>query len=283
VDVWFEDTGPCDGPVLFFVYGLGCAICHWKYQMQFVARGGLGGPARIVWMDFRGHGASPDVPKGERVRMSDVVQDLATLAQLLEINQAIFLGQSMGGTLALQLASIRPDLVAGLFLQGAPIHAPSRSFGPFSVLTRRLWHGAITVNRIFPDKLKALRGMGQGIHLPLREAVRIFGFNPELAQTDDIDEYVAELFKMNPSVFFDLAADLEGFELEALHPPKVPGLILAGERDTLVPLADARELARWYSAAELVMVPHGSHCPHLDDPSLVNRILATFVTRHWRA
>jgi pimeloyl-ACP methyl ester carboxylesterase len=59
-----------------------------------------------------------------------------------------------------------------------------------------------------------------------------------------------------------------------------PALAIAGGRDQLVPLGEMRRLVKHLPAGELFVVPHGSHCPHFDDPGLVNRRIERFLGMH---
>jgi pimeloyl-ACP methyl ester carboxylesterase len=65
-----------------------------------------------------------------------------------------------------------------------------------------------------------------------------------------------------------LAARLSGLTL--------PILILHGERDPLVPVAQAHELARTLCHARLVTFPHGHHSPMDDDPEGFAQAIADF-------
>lgn len=302
VEVAFEDTleesvSKSDAariPTLFFVYGLGCAISHWKHQMAFFSRPAAASSDRVrmVWMDFRGHGASAQLAPEDRLRLATLADDLAIVSSILQLPKAIFLGQSMGGTVILELAARHPECVGGLVLLGAPIGGPSAgfNFGPFAGVSRTGWKFLIRLGQAWPRVVRDLHARlvpqndpvrRELLVLAVREIVRAYGFNPRLARTSDIHTYVEELLAVSPNVFLDLAADLEAFRLEDLPevPRDLPALIIAGEQDKVVPMAQAEALHRWLAASELMVVPHGSHCPHFDDPGLVNSAISEFVLR----
>jgi len=72
------------------------------------------------------------------------------------------------------------------------------------------------------------------------------------------------------------AAVLPPAELAALT---VPVLLLWGESDEVVPLAQGRALAGAIPGAEIAVVPGGRHAFYLDDPSGLVERLAAFVQR----
>ena len=72
------------------------------------------------------------------------------------------------------------------------------------------------------------------------------------------------------------AAVLPPAELAALQ---VPVLVLWGERDDVVPVAQGKALAAAIPGAELQVVPQGRHAFYVDDPSGLVERLAAFVER----
>jgi len=284
--IYYEDSGG-PGPALFYIYGLGCSIQHWKYPLAyFSGEGAAARPRRQVWLDFRGHGHSGAVPAGSRLLMDTIVEDIASLCAYRRIRQASFLGQSMGGVVALKLAHQHPELVRALVLLASPGRDPGR-FLPLNPVSGALWKGLIGLNRRLPLAVKlghlaltpALKLAP--VKLTLRELVRQSGFNPELARTDDIDEYIAKVFEVKANLFFDMAGDLAGFDVAQLVPRiACPALIVAGVADKVIPLGEARRLARHLPESELVTLPHGSHCPHFDDPTSVNQMIEAFLEKH---
>jgi len=273
--VYFEDTGG-SGPVLLFVYGLGCSIFHWKHQLPYLARTNH----RIIWLDYRGHGRSPALAPGTRLRMEMLEADIAAVCALRGVSAATLLGQSMGGTLALKFAHSHPELIKGLVLLAAPPRPPSQTFN-FGKIGTVAWQAAIALNKIRPALLRAGMANARRLVKPMREVIRVLGFNPYLANTGDIEQYVEELLNADPNLFWDLAADLEGLEIDKLTPDiRCPVLVIAGARDQVVPLDHSMWLAKRLPAAELEIVKHGSHCPHFDDPPLVNRRIEKFLKTH---
>lgn len=286
-DIYFEDSGSA-APVLFYIYGLACSIRHWKYPLAHFADGGpaamRGKPHRQVWLDFRGHGHSGRPAARGPLKVTRIIDDIVELCAFRGIKSATFLGQSMGGSIVLDLAHRHPTLVDAVVLLATPGRDPGRSL-PLQPVSQRLWRLMIEVNKAAPDVVRLgfklsepFRGV---VRVAMREIVRNLGFNPKLSRTDDIDEYVNKVLDIDPNDFYDMAGELASFDVATLQPAVTqPALVIAGEMDRVVPVAEAERLASHLPNAELQIVPHGSHCPHFDDPGRVNELIESFLRRH---
>jgi pimeloyl-ACP methyl ester carboxylesterase len=139
----------------------------------------------------------------------------------------------------------------------------------------------MTLNKYAPDWVRFLNKTAGRNPALAREIVRLKGFNPKLAKTEDIEEYIKHFFATDTGVFYELAEDLEDFDVTNLgHLIEVPTLIIAGAKDNMVPVEECRWLAKRLPMAELEIIPHGSHCPHLDDPKTVNDRIDRFLSTY---
>jgi pimeloyl-ACP methyl ester carboxylesterase len=282
VELYFEDSGGAGSP-LFFVYGLGCSIQHWKYPRSYLAEHT---ERRQIWMDFRGHGRSQPPLAGQRLTLDIIADDIAALCRQRGVEDAVILGQSMGGTVALSLAARHPELTRALVLLASPGRNPA-PFLPVQPVSSLVWRALTGLNRALPESLRlAYKGISRANQNPIgrfvfRELIRSGGFNPELARTEDIEEYIDEVLRVDPKLFFELADDLSRFDVASIgHQVQCPVLVIAGAKDKVVPPDETAYVAKTLPAAELVVVEHGSHCPHFDDPGTVSRLVTEFLERH---
>jgi pimeloyl-ACP methyl ester carboxylesterase len=113
----FGDEGR-GSPALVFVHGAFGNRSHYSAQVEhFAAR------HRVVTLDLRGHGDSEVPAAGFGV--SDFMADVLAVCEAAGIDRAVFCGHSiLGGGIALEIASQRPDLVAGVALLDASIPYP---------------------------------------------------------------------------------------------------------------------------------------------------------------
>lgn len=198
----------------------------------------------------------------------------------LSIDKAVILGQSMGGTIAMQFAHDHPSRCLGMILQGSPGRNPygNMQIGDTGRAALKLM---MTLNKIAPDWVRFLNKTASHAPSIAREVVRLKGFNPHLAKTEDIEEYLHHFFATDPNIFYELAEDLQDFDITKLDRLiETPTLILAGAKDNLVPVEESKWLAKRLPMAELDIIPHGSHCPHLDDPVYVNQRIDKFFATY---
>jgi pimeloyl-ACP methyl ester carboxylesterase len=125
------DTGGHGTPLLF-LHGSGCDSSDWNCVLAALAYSGV----RALTLDFRGHGGS-DVP-GDAFRLEDLADDALELLDAKGITEAVLVGHSLGGMVAMQAASVS-HVVAGLVLlegwtrlAGLKGFRPGRMYGALS-------------------------------------------------------------------------------------------------------------------------------------------------------
>jgi 3-oxoadipate enol-lactonase len=107
--VW-ECAGPRGAETLMLIHGVACtAELNWGKILA-----PLGCHFRVVAADLRGHGDGIDA--GLRFRLEDCADDIAALAQALNIGRFVAVGYSMGGIIAQLLYRRHRALVSGLVL-----------------------------------------------------------------------------------------------------------------------------------------------------------------------
>lgn len=94
---------------LVFVHGWTCNHSHFSPQMDAFAE-----DYHVVAVDLRGHGRS-DKPQMEYT-LGLFAEDLAAICKDLMLEKPIVVGHSMGGTIALEIATRYPDLLSGIVL-----------------------------------------------------------------------------------------------------------------------------------------------------------------------
>jgi pimeloyl-ACP methyl ester carboxylesterase len=116
VELYYEVSGDA-GPWLVFSHGGGSNHLSWWQQVAHFKAS-----CRCLTYDQRGFGRS----SGEVA--TDFEQnpaDLLALMDLLEIERAVLIGQSLGGTAVFPIALDHPDRVLGLVMAGTDVGIPS--------------------------------------------------------------------------------------------------------------------------------------------------------------
>ena len=101
--------GPANGPPLVLLHGLGR---RWQIFMPLIPALSL--RWRLFVPDLRGHGKSGRVPRG--YRGPDYSEDITRFLRERVPEPAVLFGHSLGGLLAMWVASHNPELVRALIL-----------------------------------------------------------------------------------------------------------------------------------------------------------------------
>ena len=243
------------GPPIVLLHGLGSSSADWPEQHAV-----LESRYRVVAVDLPGHGGSP-LPPGP-LTIERMAADVAALLARLDAGKAHVLGLSLGACVAMRLALAAPGRVRSLTLVNA--FARVQPTGPADVarLTLRLvllatapmdTVAAHVARRLFPwPEQRAL----------YESAVRSLAATPRRA-------YFAA---MGALARFDARGQVAAI--------RQPTLIIAGDRDTSVPLAAKLALKAAIPRARLVVVPASGHATPHDQPEVFNRALLEFLAQH---
>lgn len=198
---------------------------------------------RVFAVDLPGFGESEAPPTA--LSAEELADHVIRWCDTVGISGAGFLGHSLGGEVSMWVAAKRPDLVECLVLAG--------STGARSTLglTRRFG-----------------RLMADGIREP-------FHFLPTLLKA---------YYRAGPRRIYRTAVASEPDRL-ASHLPQIqaPTLVLWGRNDPVVPLREARQLARAIPDAQLSVIADGAHGLIFDAPDEVNQAVCRFLEKVDRA
>ena len=106
----FDVDGPAGAPTIVFVHGTRLSRAVWRAQMDE-----LRDAYRVVALDLPGHGALA----GRTFTVTAAADEVARVIDEAAGGHAVVVGLSLGGYVAMDLASRRPELVRGLVLSGA--------------------------------------------------------------------------------------------------------------------------------------------------------------------
>lgn len=275
-DLYVEEAGPASSKGAVFVHGSALRSDVWHYQMS-----GVGGH-RLVFFDLRGHGRSQ--PKGDLdFTIENLARDIEAVIEDSELDEVVLVGHSIGGMIALQLASLRLEWlgsrIKGLVLLNTTYRpAYDTSIG-----------GAVVskVERIIRHPLDAFGGYHNAIER-LRKIVRptdsvflavafaAFGPGASAKQIDFTYDMTADT---SADVLFSLVKSYRDYDVtENLGEVTVPVLVLTGTHDRLtVPQASAY-LAEHLPKAELEVFENCGHMTMLERHDDFNAMLDRFLT-----
>ena len=107
IELDYEDHG--SGKVLLMLHGLGSTKKDWDAQVPFFSKS-----YRVITLDLRGHGGSSKPADAYGVGL--MTEDVKAFLDQLNIKKATFIGFSMGGAIAFQMAASYPEYVEDLVI-----------------------------------------------------------------------------------------------------------------------------------------------------------------------
>lgn len=235
------DEGPRDAPAIVFGHSL-----FFDHEMFTPAVEQLKGEFRCVRYDHRGQGASARAPR-EQLDMDELTEDAAALIEALELAPCTYVGNSLGGFIALRLAARRPDLVRSVVVAGSSGDV-EESKAEFEPLVEAMGTGGVApVLDVVTHIMLGDTSMG-GSRPELLEATRerLGRLGPEIA--DPAWQVVQRRAVLD---------ELGGVDL--------PVLILAGREDHAYPVPKSEQLAEAITGARLEILEDVGHSVLLED------------------
>lgn len=259
--VTYVDVGGGEGPPVVFLHGLGANWQNWLENLPAVAR-----HRRAIALDLPGFGAS-EMP-ADRISISNYARIVEELCSRLELGPVALVGNSMGGFVAAEVAISYPERVERLILAAAAGISVTNAYRRPTVTAARASTAAgvfnLTKRRPFVVRPR-LR------HLALAPVVR----HPTLIRADLIAQVMQGLDR--PGYVDALDALLVYDFRDRLEEIRCPTLLVWGEKDMLVPVADADEFERRIAGSRKVVMEDTGHAPMLERPGAFNRELLAFL------
>jgi len=248
----YVDQG--QGMTVLLIHGFPLDRTIWEPQAQ-----ALTGKYRVVMPDLRGHGLSQATPPP--YSMDTYVADLIALLDHLDIRRVVVGGLSMGGYVTLAFYRKHPDRVSGLILANtkAGPDTPEGKTGrdDMAELARR--EGAKAVAEKLLPRLFA--PMTYENNKSLVDQVR------RMMEATPVEGIVGALNAMRD----------RPDSTPWLSQVRVPSLVVAGQEDTLIPVAESQKMAEQIPGARLAVVPGAGHLSSLEQPEAVTRALREFL------
>ncbi len=263
--IFYKDWGPKDAQPVVFHHGWPLSSDDWDAQMLFFVGKGF----RVVAHDRRGHGRSSQVGDGHD--MDHYAADAAAVVKHLDLRNAVHVGHSTGGGEAARyVARHGQGRVAKLVLIGAvpPIMVKSPS------------NPAGTPIEVFDDFRKQLAANRTEFFRAVASGP-FYGYNRAGAKASEavIENWWRQGMTGGAKAHYDgIKAFSETDFTDDLKVIDVPTLVMHGDDDQVVPIADSAllsvKLLKNGSLKVYEGFPHGMCTTHAD---AINADLLAFI------
>ena len=267
--IYFKDWGPKNAQALVFHHGWPLSSDDWDNQMLFFLASGY----RVVAHDRRGHGRSSQVSDGHD--MDHYAADAAAVVEHLDLRNAIHIGQSTGGGEATRYVARHGQpqrRVAKLVIVGAvpPImlKTPANPGG----LPLEVFDGLR--KQLAANRAQFYREFASG---------PFYGYNRPGAKVSQpvIDNWWRQGMMGGAQAQYDsIKAFSETDFTDDLKVIDVPTLVMHGDDDQIVPVADSAPLSAKLLKKSTLKVypkfPHGMCTTHAE---VINEDLLSFIRK----
>jgi len=253
-----------EGPTILFVHGLGASWQSWLEQMPDFAAS-----HRVVAMDLPGFGYSES--PSEDISIEYYARWTAKLMDILGIESAAVVGNSMGGFVSAELAiKFRERVQRLVFVSAAIFWQNRRRAQPLVQLARM--SDAVVARALVraTDDIATRRRLRYA-------ALASAGFRYPQYVSDELAHEMVRSARRTDGFLPALEA-LAGYDLEE-ELPKIgcPTLIVWGANDQLVSVKDAERLEDLIPDSRRVVFERTGHVAMLERPERFNRLLREFL------
>jgi len=264
-DIFYKDWGPKDAQPIVFHHGWPLSADDWDAQLMFF----LGEGFRVIAHDRRGHGRSTQTDTGNE--MDTYAEDVKELARALDLQNAVHIGHSTGGgEVAHYVARAEPGRVSRAVLIGAV---------PPIMLKTDANPGGLPIEVFDQFRTGTAQNRAQ-FYLDIASGP-FYGFNrtgvPPIQGV--VDNWWRQGMMGGIKAHYDcIKAFSETDFTEDLKTIDVPVLLLHGDDDQVVPIADSAligiKLLKHGRLKVYPGYPHGMATTHADE---INKDLLAFI------
>lgn len=254
VDLYFEVQGK--GTPLMLIAGLASDSQSWQPVIEDLSQHCL-----VITPDNRGVGRT--MPQNIEISIQQIADDSVELIRHLGLSSVNTLGHSMGGFVALDLATRYPDCVDKLILAGT---SASNSFRN---------------NALFSDWATYLES-GMDMRLWFKNIFYwIFsrGFFENAAAVDNAVQFAIKYpYPQSAIAFRNQVKAIAGYNgTEDLPRVRSKTLAISGKEDLLFPARECADFARAIPGADFSVIDNAAHSIHMEQPKAFTDCVLDFL------
>jgi 3-oxoadipate enol-lactonase len=251
ISISYRINGKGDNFVL--IHGAGDNLNMWDHQISVFSES-----YRVITYDVRGHGDT-ESPETEYT-MSLLSEDLYQFMKEITVKSAYFLGYSMGGRLALNLAIEHPEMVKALILANSPVGL----MPPEAIEGRQMM----------------LELLEKGDFKMAVELMTANAFSPGFKDNHlaEFEKYKNVKLKNKSDCFTRVIRAIGTFNtIPDLSKVQCPVLMIIGENDAIMGVDQGKSAQKAIVGSKLVILPTG-HAAALELPGKFNSAVMQFLS-----
>lgn len=253
LNIHYWTGGKTDAPLVVFTHGATIDHREWDATLPLV-----GEQFHVLTWDVRGHGLSRPAP----FSLKDAVIDLLSILDRLQIDQATFVGHSMGGNLHQELVFQHPERVKAMAFLDC-----TWNFQKLSALEAFSLGIAAPIFKIYPYKMLvnqslAVTATSRASQEFLRPAMEILSKS----------EFVQILMETSSCLHYE-----PGYKINK------PLQLMVGDGDTTGNIRKVMPIwAEQEPDCNFVVIPNAKHAANLDNPDFFHKVLLDFLMNRYQ-
>lgn len=239
-NIYYEITGTTEGIPILCLHGGMLNIESFNPLLSFLPKSYM-----FIGMDTRGHGASTfDGSLSYKMLCEDVEQ----LLSHLNIPKIDIIGHSDGGTVAMKLAIVNPDLVNSLVLIGAQhcLDKTDPAIEMYKSITPEMWE------RKFPKDVE---------------------YYSKINREPNLGKIISAIKTM----WLDRSAD--SYPNDTIKNITCDSLVIHGDDDFLVSRKQTTQLTNMIKKSHFSNIPFSNHSVHEEKPEVVAQLITEFYAK----
>ncbi len=265
--VHYKQTGQGE-PVIILLHGFGAYLFSWREVMQPLAEVGT-----VIAFDRPAFGLTERPLNGDwqgenPYSVAGQVDMLADLMDVINVEKAILIGNSAGGTIATAFALEYPERVIALVEVDAAIYSTDHTLPgwvrPFLYTPQ--------AERIVPWMMRSIKTWGVDF---LKQAWHY----PALITNEILEGYQLPLHTENwdKALFELIRAPVAKSLTPRLNELTMPVLVVTGDDDRIVPTEQSIQLANDIAGAQLAVLSDCGHTPQEECPAQFLEAVLVFL------
>lgn len=252
-------------PVILLLHGFGASLFSWHAVMEPLSQHGT-----VIAYDRPAFGLTerPMTWTGENPYSSQASVDLLLgILDHFNVQEAILVGNSAGGTVSMQFTLQHPERVQALILVDPAVYEGGG--GPSWL---RPFYKTPQMNHLGPLIVRSIQSSGLDL-------IKMAWYDPSKITPETMAGYTKLLKADNwdRALWYFTAASQPSNLPERLSEFTLPVLVITGDTDKIVPTEYSVRLAGELPNATLVVIPQAGHVPHEEQPVAFMQAVAEFL------